>query len=168
MKMCWLSFKETGSYRKERGRRARGDSGELEKSSQALSLFIMNVYLPKGIETNVTNNRGPTLIIFYFPIMTRAEVGKLFPNRPESNCFRACGPRGKIQAIICFYITIKNIKTILSSSIGKKQEAGWVWPMILGLLTLDHHVFFWKKHNIVNTAEALLPPISFKLPALLN
>ena len=105
----------------------------------------MNVYLPKGIETNVTNNRGPTLIIFYFPIMTRAGVGKLFLNRPESNCFRSCGPRGKTQAIICFYVTIKNIKTILSSSVGKKQEAGWVWPMILGLLTLDHHVFFLKE-----------------------
>lgn len=46
---------------KKDGKKLEADSGELERNSQALSLFfIMNVYLPKRIEDNVTNNRVPT------------------------------------------------------------------------------------------------------------
>ena len=118
MKTCWLSFKETGSHGKKRGRTASRDPGELEKSS----LFMMNIHLPKRTETSIINNRGPTPILFYFPIMTRTGVGKLFLSGPESEGFRPCGPRGQIEAIICFYITIKNMKTSLSSRVGKKQE----------------------------------------------
>lgn len=120
MKMCWLSFKEIGSHGKERGRTASRDPGELEKNS----LFLMNINLPKRVEMNITNNRGPTPILFYFPIMTRTGVGKLFISGPESKDFRPGGSRGQIEAIICFYITIKNMKTSLSSRVGKKQEDG--------------------------------------------
>lgn len=96
--MCWLAFRETGSHGKKRGRTASRDPRELGKNS----LSIMNIHLPKRTETNITNNRGPSPILFYFSIMATAGVDKLFLSGPESKGFRPCGPRGQIEAITWF------------------------------------------------------------------
>lgn len=64
--------------------------------------FVMNIHLRKRTETNITNNRGPTPILFYFSIMATAGVDKLFLSGPESKGFRPCGPRGQIEAITWF------------------------------------------------------------------